>query len=1171
MGYTLSRRTIPVIALLLALLVVSGFQTGGRPARSLPGSFGPPDSHASATSVLSARGPVSALSPEPQRLEPIPAANLSSASVEFTLVPANGSLFAGNRILQRLSEPQYAAYDPELGVIFVIANQGVLEIDPSTFSMVGRLVNPPNASGIVYVPETGDLLLATPGNVTLVDPRSDQILQQVHAPDAGQAVSGLFVYDPAQNVVVVSSELDSMANVVNLTLGRVVSNLTFGAGTIDGAFDPTNDRVYIADHWNDALLEVTPSTWAIDAKVKLPGGSFWAQGVAVDSVTGNVYVTGWSAGWLAEFSIVSGQFVRNVPLPGSPSGVVFDNELNVLFIADSPDSRLLVVDAENLSVIGFVKVPQPVAFLVPPWSITYVPELSMVLVPSGFEDQLSAVSTENLTVMDALSTFSEPTVMVTDPECACFVVADSDRDALYFVDESTLVVQRTVPLPGMPTALAYDSATQHIWVALGGFFGSQGLEVLNGSTGTKVGFVSASWPESLVSAPQSGRVFVVEGLNPARVAVYASSNLSLLGNISLSNTTSQLGYDPGNNRVYATDSGTDNVGVFGASNDQVFPAINVSTHTGPIRFDPVTNLLYAASTTSGTVAVIDPTNDTWVKNIATPRIESFAIDASGSTLIITGGGPNITLVNISSGGTTITSVGSETHFPLELASGNLAVSDWTGGVYILGTSSGGLLTTVALRITPALVLEGDSVSLLGTSQGGTSPLTYSYTGLPPGCSSQDLPSWNCTPNLPGTYEITLTISDSAGHRTADSATLWVVSRGTAFLVEFRESGLPNGTTWSILIGGGPWIKSSSTLIDLFLPNGTYPFASWKIVGFNASVISGAVNVSGSGETIFVTYVLITYHLWFTEGGLPPGMSWWIQFAGRFTNVTADGGTDEIGAGSAPNGTYSYSFERIAGWTSQNYTYRGNVTIAGAPKWVNVSFAAVPFNVTFSESGLPPGGNWSVTLNATSPGVVLALSGTLTKSSHAGARIGFSVSDGSFIFRATATGYETQTGTINVSGSDPPPVRVGFVPVPQDVGGGWSQIVVWSVAATLSIILAAIGGTLALRRRARRRIRIPSLGTEPMAQATAPSNPWAGPGPGVVNFVETLPRPTYPPQPRQLLTDASVRPGEGPGTPASNLPTGLRLAWRCGKCRLSNPPWSSCCSQCGEPGPTGLRP
>jgi PKD repeat protein len=78
---------------------------------------------------------------------------------------------------------------------------------------------------------------------------------------------------------------------------------------------------------------------------------------------------------------------------------------------------------------------------------------------------------------------------------------------------------------------------------------------------------------------------------------------------------------------------------------------------------------------------------------------------------------------------------------------------------IIGISS---FTTSLVRVD-----TGQEFTLTLATIGGTPPLSYSYSGLPPSCSSINSPVLHCTPSTSGPYLIQATVTDHAG-KTATS-------------------------------------------------------------------------------------------------------------------------------------------------------------------------------------------------------------------------------------------------------------------------------------------------------------------------------------------------------------------------------------------------------------------
>ncbi|MGC2789684.1 MAG: hypothetical protein WA547_06475 [Thermoplasmata archaeon] len=182
--------------------------------------------------------------------------------------------------------------------------------------------------------------------------------------------------------------------------------------------------------------------------------------------------------------------------------------------------------------------------------------------------------------------------------------------------------------------------------------------------------------------------------------------------------------------------------------------------------------------------------------------------------------------------------------------------------------------------------------------------------------------------------------------------------GPSYVITFTETGLPSGTTWSITLAGS--VASSATpTITFSEKNGSYSYSVGSVPGFAANPTSGTVGVNGLAVNEAITFQA-GYAVTFTEFTLPSGTMW---------SATLNGSTLSSTSGSIaftiPNGVYAYSIPTVSGYTASPAS--GSVTVSGVAQSVPITFTPVPageYAVTFTESGLPGGTSWSVTLGGT---------------------------------------------------------------------------------------------------------------------------------------------------------------------------------------------------------------
>jgi hypothetical protein len=224
----------------------------------------------------------------------------------------------------------------------------------------------------------------------------------------------------------------------------------------------------------------------------------------------------------------------------------------------------------------------------------------------------------------------------------------------------------------------------------------------------------------------------------------------------------------------------------------------------------------------------------------------------------------------------------------------------------------------------------------------------------------------------------------------------------AYGATFTESGLPSGTDWSVTLGGTERTASSSS-INFTETNGTYDYTVAS-AGYVPTPSSGSILVTGANLTqsiSFATHVATKYVVAFTETGLTAGTSWSVTLGGS-TNTS----TTATITFSEPNGTYTFTVGAVTGYTASPSSSGVNVTGAGVAQPITFTLAAGSYVVTFTETGLSTGTNWSVTFDSA------------TRYSSTGT-ISFTSTNGVYSYSiASISGYTASpsSGSLTVSGS-----------------------------------------------------------------------------------------------------------------------------------------------------------
>jgi hypothetical protein len=216
----------------------------------------------------------------------------------------------------------------------------------------------------------------------------------------------------------------------------------------------------------------------------------------------------------------------------------------------------------------------------------------------------------------------------------------------------------------------------------------------------------------------------------------------------------------------------------------------------------------------------------------------------------------------------------------------------------------------------------------------------------------------------GTY--TYRIGVVPGYRTTDQANITIDGANIAVLVNFvpalytvtfSESGLPAHTTWKVTLNGAS--NSSTASYENFSePNGTFAYSIGIVPGYSTTD-SGTVVVNGANASISVTFGVTEFSVTFVEAGLPTADLWYV-------NITP--GPDLVGSGAASqlstslaNGTYSITV--TTNDRTHAASYAPNFQVKGKALSIGLTFTPYTYKVTFKETGLPSGTNWSVTANS----------------------------------------------------------------------------------------------------------------------------------------------------------------------------------------------------------------
>ena len=411
---------------------------------------------------------------------------------------------------------------------------------------------------------------------------------------------------------------------------------------------------------------------------------------------------------------------------------------------------------------------------------------------------------------------------------------------------------------------------------------------------------------------------------------------------------------------YFTDGGTDSL-TFSE------PTGSYSYSITPIAGWQQSNLSYSGTVVVSGAPVTEPTAVyTPVTYAVTfsesglPALQTWQVTVGGVPLALTTNGTTDSLSILEPNGTYAYSIAdvSGWHQSTLPYSGSVLVNGapvtkatlvYVQVTYSVVFSESGLVSSLVWQVTVNGVLD-----MLATN-GLTDTLTW--TGLPNGTyaySITDLSGWN---------ESTLAYNGNVAVSGGTTTEPTLVYSKVTYTVTFTETGLPASENFQVTLGRevqGVTTDGGNDTLSFLVSNGTYAYTIADVSGWEQSTLPyvGSVLVAGfavSEPTL--VYTQVTYSVIFTESGLPGGTNWSVTFAGIPQNTT---GTELTFT--EPNGTYSYVLGVVPGFSpSPGF---GSKTVNGANTSVGIAFTVVTYTVTFTESGLPGGTSWGVTIGVT---------------------------------------------------------------------------------------------------------------------------------------------------------------------------------------------------------------
>jgi DNA-binding beta-propeller fold protein YncE len=453
----------------------------------------------------------------------------------------------------------------------------------------------------------------------------------------------------------------------------------------------------------------------------------------------------------------------------------------------------------------------------------------------------------------------------------------------------------TIAVGGGPWGEAYDPANARLFVA---DFGANNMSVISTVTDSLISTIKLSFGvEWTVYDGRDGLVYVGDCCSQV-YAINATTN-QVVDTIALGAgcyggcAPLVQAYDPENGEVYVVDVGTNNVTVI--SGEALVGIIPVGRCADGLGYDGANGDLYVSNECQDNLSIVNGSTNRPIGAVSSvqPGPSVVADTANGDVFVAGNNGTGQADVTVVSGATnrvlatipTGNSSGDATYDPI---TGNVYVTQeynstgYIEGVSVINGTTDRLVGTIATQQAPIGIAyddfnhelyvadeDTDNVSLILPSFS----VEFHESGLAPGTpwsvslnnmslesndtivpfSGADGPYGYRVPSVRG-----YTFSGSYGsfQLAGENLTFNISFTPVTYSATFNESGLSNGTRWSILLDDSLGTSASSTL-TFVVANGSYNYTVTPPSGYNATPRKGTMSIQASNKTVNIHFSAVS--------------------------------------------------------------------------------------------------------------------------------------------------------------------------------------------------------------------------------------------------------------------------------------------------------------------------
>jgi len=206
--------------------------------------------------------------------------------------------------------------------------------------------------GIYYVQSLNSIAVANDGNntISVYNSSTGSFLLSVRTGIMPVSVA----YDTRSNELIAADSGSNQISIVNMN-ARSELNVNVGPNPLSVLYDQLNNMIYVANSGSHYQM-VTVVNATTDRTVGNISVGFEPDGIAVDPVTGNLYVSSAINGTVSVVSPSNNSVIDTINVGDIPEGIVYDEGINSIAVSVYGSSDVVIINpiSENVTSSTFV-------------------------------------------------------------------------------------------------------------------------------------------------------------------------------------------------------------------------------------------------------------------------------------------------------------------------------------------------------------------------------------------------------------------------------------------------------------------------------------------------------------------------------------------------------------------------------------------------------------------------------------------------------------------------------------------------------------------------------------------------------------------------------------------------------------------------------------------------